>query len=95
MLILICCPINKVFIASDKSSLAPSVNIYMFVSWILPSIAAYVQLLEADIQSLRAISCSDWNIVLITTISWRKSTQTCFIKDIKLKNFSLEAVVLL
>lgn len=67
----------------------------MFVSWILPSIAAYVQLLEADIQSLRAISCSDWNIVLITTISRRKSMQTCLIKDIKLKNFSLEAVVLL
>lgn len=67
----------------------------MLVSWILPFIAAYVQLLEADIQSLRAISCADWNIVLITTISQRESMQTCLIKDIKLKNVLLEAAVLL
>lgn len=92
---IICCPINKAFIASDKSSLIHPVNINMFVSWILSLIAIDVQLLWADIQSLQAISCPDWNIVLITTISQRDSMQTCLIKDIKLRNFLLETVILL
>lgn len=64
----------------------------LFVFEILPLIGTDVQLLLADIQSLQAISCPDWNTVLNTTISRQNSMQTCLIKDIKLKNFLLEAV---